>query len=77
MMERDEALASLKSQFEESLDRCAKDGMVDVKLLCNGRRDVSTHEIIWTLNNALRQVASGHVAEHSAETVGEILRPIR
>ncbi len=72
-MERSEALEKLNEEFKSHLQADRENGLVDLKALCRIGEDTSTHEYVWTLNNALKVSKGDNVETFSAAEVDQAL----
>lgn len=73
-MNRKNALKELKVDFEKSLAVERSNGMVDLKALCDTGRDASSHEFVWTLNNALKQSQKPNLPSYSVDEISAIIK---
>ena len=76
-MTREEALESLSSEFKAQMDALNSKGLVDLKPLNGGVGDVSSHEYVWTLNNALKVCDDDDVETYDAAAFDEALKKFR
>lgn len=72
-MQRKEALKQLNLEFRRNMELSRQKGLVDLKTLCRTGEDTSTHEYVWTLNNALKVCDDPDVQTFSTSEVDAAL----
>lgn len=73
-MKRSEALKRLNAEFHDNVMKDEKAGMIDMKALCRTGEDTSTHEYVWTLNNALKVCDDDDVQTFKSSEVDKALK---